>query len=205
MTEEPSRAVIKKVVLLAMQEKLDAKVKELEALEKDEKVHKYLELKAGVATLNAAVKLTEVEVARASVGAPSVESTAVRLRGSQFKIRSMGGKVLAMVKPYEKATHLQAVRQVLYSEMLAEFRGKSGVTASKVYSFFKRKFGVAAPTAKVHLDYAIQRGTAVKLTADKRGHGLAYKFPSQYDSPIIPEEEVREVSIEELRKAGLVK
>jgi len=196
--------MVKKVTLLALQEKLDLKTKEMGELERDEKVRRYLELKNGLVFLAQAVKDAEVQVARAAVGADKAGQTwsdkLPRPRRSETSRKAIWGDVLEKV-------HLSArlainVYHRPYSSMLNEFRGRV-VARSKVEKWMKKEFGLSDTSTTAYIKFGVQRGT---VNSKKDGHWIELNFPKRYEAGVLTlDESQTTVTPEEMRKAGLMK
>lgn len=194
MTDE--RVLVKKVVLLALQEKREAKRKELAALEQDPKVRAYTELKAGLALLDEAVRDSERQVAHAQVGfQPQADKPVKPLKGraASYMLHHTGGELLAKIQ----GSH---VYQVPYANMLAEFRGQENVPRAKILHWFVKTYGVSSNTADPYIVHALSRAT-MKPNRGRQGTLKTYGFPSRYDTVAADEPKP---DLEEVRKAGLV-
>jgi hypothetical protein len=201
---EPDRVMVKKVTLLALQEKLDLKTKEMGELEKDDKVRRYLELKNGLVFLTQAVKDAEVQVARASVGADKVGQTwpdkLPRPGRSETSRKAIWGDILEKVHLSGKLA--LNVYHRPYSSMLSEFRGRV-VAKSKVDRWMKKEFGLSHTSTTAYIKFGVQRGTVV---SKKDGNGIELNFPKRYEAGVLTlDESQTNVTPEEMRKAGLMK
>lgn len=181
----------KRVILDALEEKREAYMKDLEAASKDPAVRKYLELRVTVDRINAAISSTKTG------GIQSSEDTS---RTRAYRLHHEGGRLLGKVaigrgrllNVFENPARL----------MLAEFRGRKGVTTDEIFRWGRIQFGLSKQMVLAYLKYARDHKAAIPNASRKTSTGTrvySYDFPER-DVSGIPHQDKAE-----LRKAGLIR
>ncbi len=190
--------LIRKTILMTLEEKLEAINKKIQELEGQAVVRQYKELLAGRQTLIDAMNSVKAEsLPRPPRPQPEQPSLRLSRRMRAIQVHRTGGQLLFKGKTL--------VYQAPYSRMLQEFRGERNVTPKRIRKFLAKEFGFSehgTGVSKGYIRYAIQQGTVKAGMTNKAGRILTYDFPSQYGA--VPEAEQTEEPWEELRKGGLV-
>ncbi len=193
---EPREILVKRVILLSLQEKRDAKKEELEELKKSDAVLRYAGLCAELDLLEEAIKQAGLDTAWANVGK---DRAARRTTVPRLSARSIPQTLARQEVLIDRHGYTGVQFRILkgpYSAMLQEFAGRT-VPRVEVRKFFHRRYGfsVKGKLSLAYISYAAKRGMA-----SRKGRAIRFEHLVPPDTS-----EVSEPTPDELRKAGLIK